>query len=463
MKDIDSSPDAQHDSSYGNDLESSTGTALLKYEEETSPSADDKMSPAADDKNSETPSSHSPAQFDFDQVCRFLIKVGEVAHSCGTNSARLEHDLGRLVIIFGYSGVFFCTPSVISFSFQENELALQRTHISKSSYGIELNRLALLGDIVKEVVAKKIDLTEASTRMDALGQIPSPFGDLFVGICYPFVGAGLAILNQLSWWDTLFSALNSIVVFIMVWVAGRYGTKEMVTWLPISTGFVAGALTACTKLWIQELNVLMVTLNAILILIPGYPISVGVVEVVSNHVISGLANLFNGLAYLVLQFGGAWLGVAFVTIFTNLPSDPTGEPVDSHWLWLGVPMVILGLAFVFQTPLRDFFWVEFTLAAAYGFIRLGSYLLGGNLGNLFGTVVTVIIANIWARVTDRPCSIMLLPSIVLLVSGSIGFRGLADLASGEDDLGGGEFVDMFVVALTIAAGLLIGNTIIRPF
>jgi uncharacterized membrane protein YjjB (DUF3815 family) len=107
--------------------------------------------------------------------------------------------------------------------------------------------------------------------------------------------------------------------------------------------------------------------------------------------------------------------------------------------------------------------VEFNLAAAYGFIRLGSYLLGGNLGNLFGTVVTVIIANMWARVTDRPTSIVLLPSIVLLVSGSIGFRGLADLASGEDDLGAGEFVDMFAVALTIAAGLLIGNTIIRPF
>jgi uncharacterized membrane protein YjjB (DUF3815 family) len=247
-----------------------------------------------------------------------------------------------------------------------------------------------------------------------------------------------------------------------VWIAGRYGGKEMVAWLPVSTGFVAGALTACTKLGIQELNVVMVTLNAILILIPGYPISVGVVEVVSNHVVPGLANFFNGLVYLVLQFGGAWLGVAFVTLFADLPSDPTGDPVDSHWLWLGIPMLILGLAFIFQTPPRDFFWVEFTLAAAYGFIRLGSYLLGGNLGNLLGTVVAVLIANIWARVTDRPTSILLLPTIVLLVSGSIGFRGLADLASGEDDLGGGEFVDMFVVALTIAAGLLIGNTIIRP-
>jgi uncharacterized membrane protein YjjP (DUF1212 family) len=334
-----SSPDTQHDSSYVEDLESNTATALLKQEAKPSPCEDD--NPAADDKNSEIPNSH-PAQFDFDQVCRFLIKVGEVAHSCGTNSARLEHDLGRLITFFGYSGVFFCTPSMISFSFQENELTWQRTHISRSAYSIELNRLALLGDIVNEVVEKKSDLSEALVaRVDALDQIPSPFGDLYVGICYPFVGAGLAILNQLSWWDTLFSAVNSIVVFVMVWLAGRYGTKQMVAWLPASTGFVAGVLTAWIKLGIQELNVVMVTLNAILILIPGYPISVGVVEVVSNHVASGLANLFKGLVYMVLQFGGAWLGVAFVTLFADLPSDPTGEPVDSHWLWLAIPMLIL--------------------------------------------------------------------------------------------------------------------------
>jgi uncharacterized membrane protein YjjP (DUF1212 family) len=70
----------------------------------------------------------------------------------------------------------------------------------------------------------------------------------------------------------------------LVWVTGRYSTKEIVAWLPASTGFVAGALATCTKLWIQELNV--VILDAILVLIPGYPIIVGVAEVVSNHLVS---------------------------------------------------------------------------------------------------------------------------------------------------------------------------------
>lgn len=89
-------------------------------------------------------------------------------------------------------------------------------------------------------------------------------------------------------------------------------------------------------------------------------------------------------------------------------------------------------------------------------------MAGANLGNLFGTILAVVFANLWAAKTRRPTSIVLLPAIVLLVSGSIGFRGLAAMATGNVATGEQQFIQMFIVALTIAAGLLVGNTIVRP-
>jgi uncharacterized membrane protein YjjB (DUF3815 family) len=74
----------------------------------------------------------------------------------------------------------------------------------------------------------------------------------------------------------------------------------------------------------------------------------------------------------------------------------------------------------------------------------------------------VVVANIWARKTGRPTSIVLIPAIVLLVSGSIGFRGLASMAQGDLALGVQQFFQMFVVAMTILAGIMIGYTIIQP-
>jgi uncharacterized membrane protein YjjP (DUF1212 family) len=123
-------------------------------------------------------------------------------------------------------------------------------HVSQSAGGLKLKC--------------KINIDQAVTNVEALSDVPCLYGDWLVGICYPFCGAGLAMLNQLGWWDILFSALYSILMFAMVWLAGRYGTKRMQVCLPISTGFVAGGLAAVTKLGIPELNLAMVALDAIL-------------------------------------------------------------------------------------------------------------------------------------------------------------------------------------------------------
>jgi uncharacterized membrane protein YjjB (DUF3815 family) len=54
------------------------------------------------------------------------------------------------------------------------------------------------------------------------------------------------------------------------------------------------------------------------------------------------------------------------------------------------------------------------------------------------------------------------PAITVLVSGSIGFRGMMVAAAGQADQGVDQITQMFIVALAISAGLLVSNTILRP-
>ena len=107
-------------------------------------------------------------------------------------------------------------------------------------------------------------------------------------------------------------------------------------------------------------------------------------------------------------------------------------------------------------------WACLSCAIAYIGFLAGTALFAANLGNLLGTVIAVIFSNAWATRTGRPTSIVLVPAIILLVSGTIGFRGLASIAYGDVTLGEQQIMHMFVVALTIGAGLLVGNTISRP-
>ena len=400
---------------------------------------------------------------DFNEACRFIIQLGERMHGYGPNAARLEYYLNRITKILGYQGIFRSTPDQIIFSFSKDGSDWQKIHISAMhGTGTELNRLANVGELINELGNGKLSIAEASTRLDEIDKLPHPWGNATTALSYVLVGVAFPVLLGGSWMDLILSGILSLVVFFMVMKSGSKGPLAA-EWLPLSTAFVAGILAAISRYFLPELNVVLVTLSAVLILIPGYPISVGIVEIVSKHINSGLSNLISGLIYLFKQFAGAWLGVKAVALILTIPVATAATPIDSVWLWVFMPAIIIGLGIALQTPFRDFFWTCLAMGIAYGGILLGSDFVGSNFGNLMGTILLVLFTNIWARKTGRPASIVLVPAFILLVSGSIGFRGLAAFATGDMHTGGIEFMQMFIVAITLAAGLLIGNSLIKPY
>jgi uncharacterized membrane protein YjjP (DUF1212 family) len=405
---------------------------------------------------------HTSENQTFEDTCRFIIKLGISVHGYGPNAIRLESYLHRLTEALGYHGVFKSTPRELYFAFSKDGAVMQHTHLARlPGTGLDLAKLSEAGKLVDDVVAGHLTIEQALSRLDDIESTPHPWGTVATGISYAFVGAGFAVLLSGGWWDILFSTLFSLAVYGIVLLTARFGARAN-EWLPLSSAFMAGALATVTKIFLPELNIVLVTLAAILILIPGYSISVGIIELISAHVLSGIENLMNGLVYLVKQFAGAWLGVGLVKLCYPVPAMAAGSPVSSGLLWVTMPLMIAGLCIVFQTGPKDFIWACLSCLIAYGGVLFGSAVTGANLGNLTGTIATVVFANLWAAQTGRPTSTVLLPAIVLLVSGSIGFRGLAAMASGQIGTGEHQFVQMFLVALTIGAGLLVGNTIVRP-
>jgi uncharacterized membrane protein YjjB (DUF3815 family) len=92
---------------------------------------------------------------------------------------------------------------------------------------------------------------------------------------------------------------------------------------------------------------------------------------------------------------------------------------------------------------------------AFLLYRVGTDTWNVNVGAFLGAVATMVLAHLWEARTHRPAAIISLPAIVFLVNGSIGFRGLASLSSGESDLAGAQLAQMFTVALAITAGIII--------
>ncbi|PQP34630.1 hypothetical protein C6A37_06795, partial [Desulfobacteraceae bacterium SEEP-SAG9] len=150
----------------------------------------------------------------------------------------------------------------------------------------------------------------------------------------------------------------------------------------------------------------------------------------TQHVVSGTANLMSGLVCLVKQIAGGWLGIVTASVVVSGTAVGPTTPVNQVWVQLLFPLLLVGLSLAFQTSRRDLPWAVLVSGVAYLGIMAGSSMLDVNLGNLVGTIIAVVIANLWSRQTGRPTSIVLIPAIVMLVSGTIGFRGLASMAGG---------------------------------
>ena len=397
----------------------------------------------------------------FDAVFRFVVKLGVAAHDYGSSSARVEVFLTRLADSLGYQGAFLSTPTQMVFAMSP-EGQPQRQHVVRlPGTGLDLDKLARIGDVVDDVVAGRRSYEDASAALDAIAALPPPFGHAAQAASYALVASGLAILFGASWVDTGIATALSLVVYGMVVISARFGAVGA-DWLPLTTSFAAAFAAVALKVAFPSLNVVIVVLCAVIVLVPGYAVSTGIIELVGRQVSSGLANLMTGLACLGKQVLGGILGVKLATWLLPVPSAPPSPAVPATWLWLFMPLVIVGLVVIFQTPRRDFMAATVGSLLAYGAILLGRGMADVNLGNLLGTVAAVGFANFWATRTGRPTSIVLVPAIILLVSGSIGFRGLAAIAQGELAVGRSQFLQMFVVAATIAAGLLVGNTLVRP-
>ena len=120
----------------------------------------------------------------------------------------------------------------------------------------------------------------------------------------------------------------------------------------------------------------------------------------------------------------------------------------------------LALTILLKAHLRDAVWIVIAGALAVGGAKLGASFLGPELGVFFGALIVGIASNGYSRLLDHPAMITQVPGILLLVPGSVGFRGLAALLDRQIVSGVDTTFKMILTAMALVAGTLIANIVV---
>jgi uncharacterized membrane protein YjjB (DUF3815 family) len=146
-----------------------------------------------------------------------------------------------------------------------------------------------------------------------------------------------------------------------------------------------------------------------------------------------------------------------------LPAAALPPPTLPAWTeLLALPVALFSVSILFRARPRDWGWIALAGTLAFTGSRLGALLLGPQLGAFLGALIAGVASNLLGRVRDRPTIIALVPAIMLLVPGSIGFRSLESLMARDVLAGVDTAFSMLMVAVALVAGLLFANALVQP-
>jgi uncharacterized membrane protein YjjB (DUF3815 family) len=119
----------------------------------------------------------------------------------------------------------------------------------------------------------------------------------------------------------------------------------------------------------------------------------------------------------------------------------------------------LGFTILLHAELRDAPWILLTCCCGYAGMQLGARALGPELGAFVGALVVGLAGTLYGALRRRPTPIVRVPGLLLLVPGSVAFRGTSALFDLQVDSGLQIFVRVLLTAVALAAGLLVASAV----
>ncbi len=352
------------------------------------------------------------------------------------------------------------TPSSINFIFWRQGETQQFSHFAKmSAPTFDMTKLAEVGELIQQFDVGSSSLVETEVRLDAIANQPPLYNRWLVAVGYALSGAGFAVLLTAAWNDVLFAAILSLVVYAVVLLAGH--SKWVAHRLEMSSAFVVSVLANAIAIITPGSNPFVVTLCAVIVLIPGLALTLGLAEVLAKHIDSGISRLVDGVMVTFKLFLGAAIGTVLVNAIQAVPDAVVPPGIPAVWTWLFVALLVVGLAIVFQVRTKDFGWTVLGGLLAYAGIAIGNQI-GFWQGSFIGALLLGVYSNLFAWRLGRPTSIVMLTAIMVLVPGAGAYRGLQMIKTSGLASGLSAEWHVLVNVAAIIAGLVVAYSVIPP-
>ena len=392
----------------------------------------------------------------------FLTELAGQLHAYGTTAQRLEGALLGVAARLGVACEPWVNPTGMILTFRDaaDPHANDLTRVIRLPLGeTDLSRLARADRIAEDVLAGKLGVSEGQRALAGLAWTRSARWQAMQVLAYALIAGAVGCLLRLPWLDIGTAAFSGAGIGVLAQLAERM--PRLRESLEALAAMLAAAIAALVASLIGPLNLNTVIIASVIVLLPGMALTNAINELTSQHLVAGTARFAGALTTILKLTIGTMLALTLVKLVGLAPAVRYSRPQPAWVEAAGLLVACYAFAVAFRASRGDYPLVMLSAAAGYLISRVCGELWGTIPGVFLAAFAMTMIGNAYARWRNRPGALIRLPGIILLVPGSVGFRGLISLMQQQDiEAGQAALLAVFNILMALIAGLIFGNLLV---
>lgn len=389
---------------------------------------------------------------------KFIISLAESIHQNGIPAHRLENTMQMICESIGVGAEFSATPEILLISFSSD--GSSKTHMKKCR-GSDLNfeKMTLLDQLIEKVMKGQLSIAAAKEELERINTLPKRYTALINILSIGVSTSSAACLFGGGWVEMMVSGIIGIMIGILM---------ELLAFLPnlsrlaaLFSATFAIFFAKWSVVWAGEYSIEIATITGLILLIPGFTLSLSVTELANGHAQSGTVRFSNALVTFVMIGVGIGLGNNLAAQLVLSPSPIQFSEVPKWMSYIAIALVPAGFVVLFKAQIKHYHWMLLSCITSYYSVSYFSSFNIGELSVFFAAFSLGLVCNSLSRLMKQPVTLMLIPGIILLVPGSIGFKSINALVNDQTLNGIESAFSTLVSAASLTAGLLFSNMIIR--
>ena len=386
---------------------------------------------------------------------RYLARLGAAMAAASYPVTFIRQTLQRSASAYGVHGEIVALPNNVQIM---GETTASGTPAASANVqaAVRFDQTFPLADLADATAQGRVSAAEGERRLDRIMGQPRPYAAWVTVLGYGVFSAGLALVMEPSVLNLALATVLGVMVGALCTVGERVPVLSPLT--PVLSAILVAALCIAGAQYLELDHVgLRALIPPLAVFLPGLAITVSVIELSSNDVISGASRLIAGFMQLAQLAFGIFIASHMLGLEDGQLTAQAVNKLGDWAPWLGVGVFVVGVMLFLAPPLQFLPWLALMAYTAYVAQYVGDLLLGAYTSGFFGALALTLAALLVSRRPGSPSVLaMVLPGFWLLVPGSLGLIGVAELFGADGDSAlSATLISMIAIAFGVQAGMVI--------